>query len=905
MPTNDGWEVVPQNEASDTGWEAVPEDETGYVKPNKQQTAPPAIKKPDLENLDWITNQFKVGATEGVALLSALAQVGVVDPVRMLAGGQVDGTALDRFVKTLKQNQQTMLDVTGGDPSQTKGDNALEDLFGAGLRAVSDPTSYIGAPAKLGALGWKAAESFGAGVGSDAGAKAGSQAERAITGEEGGMIGTTAGALLGGVASIPATSALEQVGKSAYEGYRGAGEATEKMVSGYAKEGKNDLVRQVSNQEGVDNLKARAEEFTDISKYVDSEEGISAAIANADNATIKQYSFAQARDNANSFRSKLDKERMELSAKLEKKLDDTFGQRFAPVEGDIVSQQAKDISANLEGSIKAVDDKLAQLSGTYSTAVGANEKLGGLVSKLVEDKKELVKKQLSPVYDKVIQEATDAGVTMPKEGVESIYNFVTENKLSDLFGRGTPLDNRIQTFFKPKNVEVETPLADRQTLFSNKLKPNQTKLEFQEVPFKAINSLKKEINRLQRTLPQQSDKQYILKQLEDKVNNARELMDGDFNQRLKDVDASYYEKMGVPFGAQGIKDIDAKKYAEEVSEVITKNGTALRDFISVVGETDGHAIARNAILSEIDAKMIDATTGEFNEKKMTQYLKDNADVISQVPKLKEELESTIIRSELLKENKNSLQQSLKLHDKEVADNVFTNLGGVYKDYNNVVATALKGSKGLLALERDIGNLTPATQASIKNVLRRELIDIARGSSEGAVAFFADPKNKFVVNRLMGDGYAKDIANISKLSDALIRSDMAKVNFSGSDADLDPMKQLTGVDSQYLFSQFRDRISSVPQKVFRVGSKAYETKAKAAFDEEISGFLLDKDWTRQVGNLANEFEVDPYKAINSFMRLMSNKVPARSIIASKSIMNESEPLTIEIGRPEQWDNQQGN
>ena len=59
----------------------------------------------------------------------------------------------------------------------------------------------------------------------------------------------------------------------------------------------------------------------------------------------------------------------------------------------------------------------------------------------------------------------------------------------------------------------------------------------------------------------------LVQDLEDVLTNARNQIPGNFSDRLKEADRMYYEKIGIPFSAQGIRDIDAKQIFEKDDEV--------------------------------------------------------------------------------------------------------------------------------------------------------------------------------------------------------------------------------------------------------------------------------------------------------------------------------------------------
>ena len=91
-----------------------------------------------------------------------------------------------------------------------------------------------------------------------------------------------------------------------------------------------------------------------------------------------------------------------------------------------------------------------------------------------------------------------------------------------------------------------------------------------ELTFTQVDYLKRAINHFE-SQPLSRTEQRQLNQLKQVIKEQRETIPGDFNQRLIAADVLYYEKVGIPYSAEGIKQINSRKYADEIYPVLFKN----------------------------------------------------------------------------------------------------------------------------------------------------------------------------------------------------------------------------------------------------------------------------------------------------------------------------------------------
>jgi hypothetical protein len=438
---------------------------------------------------------------------------------------------------------------------------------------------------------------------------------------------------------------------------------------------------------------------------------------------------------------------------------------------------------------------------------------------------------MTPVYDSIKEGAAKAGATLPDTGVRDIYSFVQANQMQDIFGRGTPMDKLIQKNFAPINGE------------------------FYPASFKDVVSLKEEINRVQRSVRMDDRMKMRLNELEDVVDGARSQIKGNFNQQLMDADKQYYEKVGIPFGSQGIKDINSKKYADQVAPQIVGSGEKLRQFLKAGGD-EGVVIANNAIMSEAYKKVL--KNDAVDPRALTRFIKDKGAVLDQLPGTREELQKVLFDDSALKLRRAELDDKVKLAEKDIADNFILSVkdadGIAVPNYSELASRLFSDPRFFGKITKDLENVDKRTSKAVLRNIQAEVVEKARNSTDGGVIFLTNPKNAKVIDKVFGKGYQKEIKDLMVVSDAVGKADVSKIGSVITTADTDVLaKYIPGLDVPYVTSTLRDRISSNVQKVVRLVSRAKTAQLKTDTDTALKELLLDRDGLRKLQAIKNTMD----------------------------------------------------
>lgn len=868
LPEIEKSKVIETLAKGDTEFQALPEEEKIKVisavtgsryslasQKGKVQTQAP-VQQPQPEQEQSFTNLVKQGFADFTSSVGGVGQalLSGASPNAPLPISQT-GTAAQDFMRGAEKGKEFGYKVTGAVKTKPPSDISGQ-VYENAVKALGDPLSWVGGGAKA-ILSNVLGSVFVSGT-STATGELGSQIEKSITGKDTG-VGRVIGAF-GAVPSAAAGSALVTKGvvspvKSIYQKYSGIGKDTVEMEKSLSAGAAKRLLERAAKEQGIEDVDKFVADFNAIGQKIN-KQNVPLFVALADNPVIRsQFISSMKRDP--DFVALVNKQLETLSLDIDKNADKLFGARFSPVPKD-----TKINLGNVKKRISDIDNKIEDLSFRVTPTI-SQEQLGDSISNLVEAKKRLVQSEISPKYDVLKEEARKANIRLSPESSTAITNFIKDNRIRDIFGKGTPLDTKIMAVVN----------------------------KGEGLSFDDVDSLKRNINSLQRQ--KLSDEQALkIKQLEDVVNEARKSLPDGFNQRLIDIDREYYERLGVPFNVANISDIDSKKYAEQIAPVIIKNGSGLKQFINAVGE-DGYSVAKNAVIADVYKYAV--KDGKLNVRALAKYSKDKSEVINQIPGLKEELQTIALDQNKLFLAKANLDEAYKVQEKKLAQSFLNTQDYASLDYtgiaNKMVSDRLFLNK---VINTDLKQVSPETKKAVLNNIRREIINEAYTSGTG-VQFFTEPKNQYVVDKIFGKGYVNHIKQVSKISDNISKLNIDKIPAVTIKQDLDAFGAyakelgLPGLDLPYVASNFRDRISSTTQKMIRLLSRVNTERVNNATRDQITKLLLDPDGLAEFNKVASSVNMNFNNPVSlrKISEAFADRVPLYAYQAGKTLDEEPE------------------
>jgi hypothetical protein len=616
-------------------------------------------------------------------------------------------------------------------------------------------------------------------------------------------------------------------------------------------------------------------DFRDISQFVLGTDA-PLMLQAASNPVFKEELIRLAKTDP-SKKAALEAEFQRVATAIDRKSTALFGSRY----GAIPAGAPLDVR-NVRKRIDQIDGQITKLTDPFLIPEDKTD-LGTAITNLVDAKQKLIKREMSPRYESLKQAARDQGLTINPEATEALHTFVKQNRLLDIFGRQTDPEKKISSLLSPKQVEgVDILKAER-----------ISRPEYKALSFDDVDSLKRLVNDQQRKVrdPVQQKK---LQDFEDFLNGVRDkYVPPEFNDALKSLDKEYYQRLGIPFGEEGVREISGKKYAAQVAPVILKNKDSYQDFIDVAGE-QGKQVAEKAMISKAYDSVI--KDGIVNPNALRDFVKKNSEVLSLMPNVQGMMSNTLVAEKQLRQAKAGLEAGYAAAQKRIADNWFTGTQssrGV--EFGQLVDSAFTNSNARAKLMRDLSDLSPEASSAVRESLRAEVVNKAKNNPQGGFAFLTDPRNKLTLDVLLGKGYQENLKKVLKLSDAVAKSDIKNVNLAiDLQKNLDPLAKLfPGLDTQTTVSTIRRPIVSGVQKGVILYSRISQARAQNAFDDMSFSVLTDPNAVKKLANVTQDLELDiknPVTLKDAASSLIE-AIPARTYISLSATTDTPEKRNV--------------
>lgn len=867
---------------------AVPLESLSLEEAKELQRIDAERPQSDDEWATYLKNSAKLGVTDSTALGAATIRTFFLHPIEMIKeniGYGLDGsksfseirenlsvpipftegaTYAKRFSKAFQRNQEYLTNITGADPSMTTDDTALK-YAGDAIRVATDPVGYMGtAPLKLAEASSPVIKTFFTsklprfatlnvvGASASVGGDFGDEFEQYVTGkEETSGAGRLVGSLGFGVGSVTiqstATKTFATPAKQIFDKYKFVKANPDVAEQMYATGAAKRLLEIIADEQGLTDINKVVKDFNVLGQYIDTTD-LPLLLSMSDNAVVQSQVRRLVATDAD-FRNDVTKELASLAVKIDNSADKIFGTKYSTINSPDLKTNLQKKSQVLVAKRQNIDEQIEDI-GLKFIPESNTQSLGEKVQKLVAAREEIARAEVSPHYETLLNSATANGVKMNANDVNDIYNYVKNNRLDDMFGIGSSLEKKISTLKPKKVLDKEKTKAEGKAVY---------KMLMPELNARQVDSLKRNLNTFGRKKLTDTEARN-LDDLKGVVRNGMANMPGDFADSLRAIDTLYYEKIGIPYNSQGILEIGSKKYADQIAPVLLKNKTALDDFLSISGD-EGREIATNAYAMRIYDKAV--VDGEINMKRARALLKQDREILESLPEAKQLFEESLLDNGKLILKKYELDEAIKIADREVANHWLLN-NAQAPNYDAVARSLANGDIPFFnKILSDLELVDKKTSNAVMDNIRRQYVDHTFNAAKGAVNFITDPSQKAVIQKLFADNptYIDDVKALSKLSDAL---DLAQIPKSM------PLKQesfdilgrvLPGLDTNYVYSQARDKVSSNAMKAFRLFTRFNQEGAKTKIDNQIKEILLDPKGLKKLANQSAEFDFridNPFK-----------------------------------------------
>lgn len=720
----------------------------------------------DASRLAEIAHQMKqqkvgAGDTANDGFRMEAARKGLtsfVSPIYGAVKGALTGTGQTGAQQYAKETQANLMGMLGGTGAKPEG--LWEKTQATAIEAAADPTSYLFPSTKLIATagpaikaGGRVVESMFGGAGSEVGGTAGEYAGRKIGGEPGAMAGRVAGAVAGGAGGVATMGVIPRTGMMGKAGYEMAAPAVKKIVE-KARGGQPLAEAEKMAASHIENVFiAAAVNDPKFVKVLD--EAITAQKATgvklpigsilADNPVIDSYIRKLAADDEN-FRGQYMAQFEAAKEQLLGKSERMFGAPSQANERLAAGVKDIDVPAAIARRKAAIDKNIMRATKGLDEVDPAD--FGARVVKITEEAENAARASASPAYTAALNLGKERGVTLPEESVADIFGFVTGEKTGDVFKTFPSIYGKVVGRFKPASVEG-SGLVDT----SGKLIGQPTESVFKGASLEDLDSLKREVN-LQLRKTKTDSEIRLLQTLKDKVNEHIDALDPVFVDAYKAADKNYLMKVGLPFNTETINQIGRAKFDENVIPLLTKNKSALQQFVDATGD-QGKKLAEQAFISDLTKFAV--KDGVLDPNRASAWMRRNSDALSLVPDVKDRVLAAASDVNQLLNQKRALDGNFV----KQAESRILKLEG--KSAQEIVNGMYGSTNFTDKFMRQHGN----NQDNLKAIRSFLLDDIT--SANKPLDVLADRSKSQVFNRVFGPTYSDKVKQLAIIADRITKN----------------------------------------------------------------------------------------------------------------------------------------
>ena len=771
------------------------------------------------------------GTTSGISnvLFSALERAGI-NPLTlgMRASGGTVATAPTQggIVETFRtarepvyQGTMQALGTTGAEPQ-----GGMQKIFAEGTEAAASPYSYLfpalAATRRMGMFGqtiMRPTEQQVIGSAAEAGGIAGEYA-----GEKAGFptTGRIVGSVVGGGTSSSALGATLKTIPLANKGLDVALKQWDK-VKGTIPE--DELLKDVDNRISNIFVAAGAADPTimdTIVKAAKAQQSISLKTPGGTPVQMPISSLLADNPVINQLIQSLSAKDPVFRAQYKKQFDDA---KQALVDSRIrlfgdpskvsVNITPIDLAKSQARRTRSIDEQIAD---TYKDTTLDPNAFGQRVSNLVAAKESQAYNSVKPLYKEAFDIAKQKNVELPSGAVDDIYGYVVGEQASDIFKTFPDIYKKVQSAFRPTKVEPSAILtAEGRPMTEGGIK-------FTAATVEDLDSLKREINKQLRKTNEPAGIR-LLSELKARVGGHIDNLDPDFVAAYRNADASYFQKVGLPFNSETLKSVDRKKFVEQIAPAIIGNKSNVDDFIKATGE-DGVRVARDAFYDSFSRAAL--KNDVLDPKAANKWLTKNQGGISLVPGLEDELRAASNNVTALIAERTRLDSAFK----KVAGDQIISSGG-FNSPQELVSRMYSDVNFTNKFMQQYGANKDAVNAARSFMLDDIVI------SGDPIGLLNDRTKAAVFNRVFGPTYAKKIQDFALVSDRL-NKDLTNVPFKVETVPKTPFESAVGIPPEQVISRFTNPVSGTFYAISSLMSKFWANKASGLTEEKLKTLLLN-------------------------------------------------------------------
>lgn len=701
----------------------------------------------------------------------------------------------------------------------------LSGVVGAGVKATTDPYSYLipnAGPLK------SAITNFLYGAYAEEGANIG---EKVMGGEGGRAVGALAATVLN--PSVFMESALNNIGSSKLI-------TPQKMQELAATFGDQKAAAMIASAYASDpSLKEKLLRAAQLTENT----GVSIPLLQAADNNVLTQTARSLGARELSFQAAYAQLEQDAAAQLLKRQGGMFGSVSEAKMFGALGAPTK-VAPKVEQRIKSVTEQMSDLAGAFERSEYQN--IGDKLRNLVLAKESKVRAEVGKKYDTVINAAESQGYKVSSEETGNLVSFVNQAENADIFKQFPSLNGLIKKNFRPQTTEAGA-LVNPET----NLPYVAAGQEFPTASMKDLDSLKREINKTIRNLPEaKSDLLPYLSDLKAQVGRVIDNMPGELGTAYKAVDKEYMARVGIPYGAKTVNDIKYKDFVESSIPALTKNKTALSDYLASVDRNDALGVVKDAFFADATRYGV-VKDGVLNSKKLDAYLTANKDALTLVPEIRDALKNASKEGFEFQQTLGKLDDMKAVQDTQASAQIF----------NKLNKSGLDGVASEFITSPQFRNTFMAPGGAGRNdaaikTLRAKMTDMAF-NSDNPIEYIA--KNKDAYDRAFGKTYTNSLVDMAEVATKL--QDKFFVNTPLKTIQRTGLEEATGTSPASALSVVRDRIASPVHKAAIFLSKFYVNQVDQGTKESLAKFLTDPQAVLKVNQALKRAEAFDTKGIS--------------------------------------------
>lgn len=484
---------------------------------------------------------------------------------------------------------------------------------------------------------------------------------------------------------------------------------------------------------------------------------------------------------------------------------------------------------------------------------------------LIAARETAIGEKFSKEYEDFLTTAEQNGVKMPGTLVAEVRKFALDEKSLAVFHKFPDLYDKVISVFRPKSMVGSDSKLNQKYRFDK----SGEKLVTEAASVRDIDSLKREINAQLRKIsgkPDQTDNVRYLTRLRDQLDGALNQMDPQFRAGYRDIDERYYTELGIPFKrANGVIKINRARFIEDTVPMLTSRAQTLREAITAMGGgAEATEIASDAIMYKLSTNrgIINTKSGEINPEALTRYIKENAEIIDQIPGMRKKLEGLAGNTEQLRNTRTRIMEEQKTAQYKEVENLWTQSYNTNDGIKSIVRQALTNQSkldGLLNITRQ----SPNAANAVKGAVLEDLISMSGNRLE------IFNQNREALKKLFGPNL-KEIEAMVEASQRL-KDNPFNAKIQPETAKKTDAERITGNKPENVASDLRNPIMSNFRKVAGIMSRYWQNQATKQEAAEMQKLLLNLDTLPQVASFMQEVSINgaSQKALGLFNKLASS------------------------------------